>query len=123
MGQALAGALVLDADMRRWVAKIGRLDIPSFMRVAGALWQSRRQDDEMLPGRLRSLYRRMLRIAQRDPIAIADLAIDGDDLRAAGIPPGPLVGRILQVLLDAVLEDPTRNTRDWLVRYALSVAR
>ena len=113
----------MDADVRRWVATIGRLDLAPFTRVAGALWQARRRDDELLPARLRSLYRRMLRVAQKDPIVIADLAIDGDDLRIAGIPTGPLVGRILQALLDAVLEDPTRNTRDWLLRYASSVER
>ena len=123
LGDALAGAAVVDAELRRWVATVGRLDLAPFMRVAGALWQARRRDDELLPARLRSLYRRMLRVAQKDPIVIADLAIDGDDLRIAGIPTGPLVGRILQALLEAVLEDPTRNTRDWLLRYASSVER
>ena len=123
LGDALAGAAVVDAELRRWVATVGRLDLAPFMRVAGALWQARRRDDELLPTRLRSLYRRMLRVAQKDPIVIADLAIDGDDLQIAGIPTGPLVGRILQALLDAVLEDPTRNTRDWLLRYASSVER
>jgi tRNA nucleotidyltransferase (CCA-adding enzyme) len=60
----------------------------------------------------------MLRSAQRDPLAIADLAIDGDDLRVAGIPPGPMLGKILHALLDLVLADPSRNTRDWLLREA-----
>jgi tRNA nucleotidyltransferase (CCA-adding enzyme) len=60
----------------------------------------------------------MLRIAWRDPIAIADLAIDGDDLRMVGILPGPWVGKILQALLDAVLGEPSRNRRDWLLQEA-----
>ena len=93
------------------------------MRVAAALWQARRPEDVMLPKRLRVVYRRMLRVARRDPITIADLAIDGDDLVAAGIPTGPLIGRILQALLDAVLEDPTRNTREWLLQEALRLHR
>jgi poly(A) polymerase/tRNA nucleotidyltransferase (CCA-adding enzyme) len=36
----------------------------------------------------------------------------------AGIPPGPWVGKILKTLLDAVLVDPTRNARDWLLQEA-----
>jgi tRNA nucleotidyltransferase (CCA-adding enzyme) len=107
-----------DLDVRRWVAAIGRLDIAPFMRIALALWRGRYPTDRDIPTRTRSLYRRMLRSAQRDPLAIADLAIDGDDLRVAGIPPGPMLGKILHALLDLVLADPSRNTRDWLLREA-----
>jgi tRNA nucleotidyltransferase (CCA-adding enzyme) len=64
---------------------------------------------------MRALYREALRIALRDPVEIGDLAIDGDDLRTAGIPPGPTLGRILSRLLDDVLEDPERNRREWLI--------
>jgi hypothetical protein len=60
---------------------------------------------------MRAVYRRTLQTAFRDPIAIADLAIDGDDLRRAGVPSGPALGRLLQELLDAVIEDPAVNTR------------
>lgn len=111
-----------DADVRRWVAAIGRLDVAPFMRVAVALWRARHGDDA-IRARVRSLYRRMVIVARRDPIAIADLAVDGDDLRIAGIPPGPMVGKILHALLDAVLDDPSNNTRDWLVREAERLSR
>jgi hypothetical protein len=60
----------------------------------------------------------MLHVALRDPIDLGSLAIDGDDLRRAGIPAGPGLGKILQALLTAVLEDPDRNTTDWLMREA-----
>ncbi|HEY9448304.1 MAG TPA: hypothetical protein VIQ60_01070, partial [Gemmatimonadaceae bacterium] len=63
---------------------------------------------------MRTLYREALQTAFRDPVEIGDLAIDGDDLRAAGIPPGPTLGRILARLLDDVLADPARNTTEWL---------
>ncbi|HEY7236737.1 MAG TPA: CCA tRNA nucleotidyltransferase [Gemmatimonadaceae bacterium] len=110
-----------DARVRHWVAAIGRLDLPPFMRIAGALWRARRPSDRGLQSRLGSLYRRMLLAARNDPIEIADLAIDGDDLRAAGITNGPLIGKILHALLDAVLEDPSRNTRDSLLQEAKRV--
>jgi hypothetical protein len=60
----------------------------------------------------------MLRSAFRDPLDVGSLAIDGDDLRSAGIPPGPALGKILAALVDRVIEDPSRNTRDWLLREA-----
>ncbi len=46
-----------------------------------------------------------------DCIAIGMLAVNGQDLMAAGVPKGPEIGRILQALLQEVLADPTRNER------------
>jgi tRNA nucleotidyltransferase (CCA-adding enzyme) len=45
--------------------------------------------------------------------------VDGDDLRRGGIPAGPGLGKILQSLLAAVIDDPARNTPDWLLREAV----
>jgi tRNA nucleotidyltransferase (CCA-adding enzyme) len=115
---ALAGARTFtDVDVRKWVSVIGRLNLGPFMRIAAA-----KCPVDLVPGSMahpaRTLYRRMLRTARSDPIAIADLAVDGDDLRVAGMPPGPVVGKILQALLGAVLVDPARNHRDWLLQEA-----
>lgn len=54
-------------------------------------------------------------MAWRDPIELADLAVDGEDLRHAGVPGGPAMGKVLRGLLTWVLDDPTRNTRDALL--------
>ena len=48
------------------------------------------------------------------------LAVTGDDLRADGMAPGPELGRLLEKLLEAVVEDPARNTRDSLLALARS---
>ena len=48
-------------------------------------------------------------------MALSDLAVGGDELRAAGVAPGPAMARLLHRLLDAVLEDPTLNTVDALL--------
>jgi len=50
-----------------------------------------------------------------EPLTLKDLAVKGDDLIAAGVRPGPDVGEMLARLLDEVLEDPTRNTREYLL--------
>ena len=53
-----------------------------------------------------------------NPHRLADLAVDGADLIAAGIPEGPEIGRILGVLLAEVVEDPDRNDRASLLARA-----
>jgi tRNA nucleotidyltransferase (CCA-adding enzyme) len=53
--------------------------------------------------------------AAGEPLSLKDLAVKGDDLIAAGVRPGPDVGETLARLLAEVLEDPTRNTKDYLL--------
>jgi tRNA nucleotidyltransferase (CCA-adding enzyme) len=109
-----------DASVRRWVAAVSRLALGSFMRLASAVWSVERAEGRPAPAprHVHRLYRRMLAISLRDPIDLGALAVDGDDLRRAGIPAGPGLGKILQSLLAAVIEDPARNTPDWLLREA-----
>ncbi|CAN5352667.1 hypothetical protein BH09GEM1_BH09GEM1_04940 [soil metagenome] len=103
---------VSDADLRRLLARIGRLHVGGLMRIALARWQALRELGRPAPSpaAIASLYRRFLRSRFRDPLELADLAIGGDELRAAGIAPGPIYAKILQLLLERVLERPARNT-------------
>jgi hypothetical protein len=96
------------------------MNVPLVMRVAWALWAARRNGSAPAPdaGAVRALYRRLLGARFRDPVELSDLAVDGDDLRRAGIPPGPALGKILQALLDRVIRDPSLNTPGWLVEEA-----
>ncbi len=57
-------------------------------------------------------------IARGDPVTREQLAVTGADLQKAGIPPGPQMGRLLQLLLDRVLDDPSLNQRDTLLALA-----
>ncbi|MGI9076477.1 MAG: CCA tRNA nucleotidyltransferase [Gemmatimonadaceae bacterium] len=118
---ALSGESVAsDGDIRRWVAAVGRLRVPAVWRLAAARVGSRNPADpsESRFRTIHSTYRRALRSAARDVVDLSDLAIDGDDLRSAGIPPGRAFGVILHRLLEYVIEDPARNERDWLMRQA-----
>jgi hypothetical protein len=109
-----------DGEVRRWVARMGRLEVRSVMRLAAARWQVDRQRGTAAPSAraVHSTYRRLLRSAFRDPVELRDLAVDGDDLRRAGIPAGPGLGKILNLLLERVVEDPSRNQPDWLLTEA-----
>ena len=50
-------------------------------------------------------------LADGDCVSLKDLAVDGRDLMAWGVPAGPAVGRMLSSLLDAVTAGECENTR------------
>ncbi|HUQ81978.1 MAG TPA: hypothetical protein VM076_12590 [Gemmatimonadaceae bacterium] len=114
-----------DATIRRWAATTRRTQLADFLRLAAARWAALRDAKHAAPPpeRVHSLYRRALRIAYRDPIELADLALDGEDLLGEGIARGPVLGKILRALLEWVVEDPVRNTREELTRRATDLAR
>ena len=63
-------------------------------------------------------FRRIVQGELRSPYRLRDLAVDGDDLIALGYEPGPGIGRSLRALLDDVIRDPERNTREYLLERA-----
>ena len=56
--------------------------------------------------------------ANKEPMFISDLKIDGNDIIENGIAEGEKVGEILGMLLDLVHKEPKRNTKEELLRYA-----
>jgi tRNA nucleotidyltransferase (CCA-adding enzyme) len=57
-------------------------------------------------------------IVERSPVTVGQLAVDGTDLLALGLPSGPLIGLMLEELLAQVMEAPERNDRDLLLESA-----
>ena len=55
-------------------------------------------------------------LAEGSCFTLKDLALDGRDLMDAGIPPGPEIGRVLNLLLDAVMDESLPNERESLLR-------
>ena len=52
-----------------------------------------------------------------DPTNLKDLAVTGSNLIEWGVPPGPMIGQLLQEVLDRVLADPTLNRESWIKSY------
>lgn len=107
-----------DAAVRRFLRRVGEEHLED-------LFDLRRADiaGTGLPGddaSVRALAERIARLRASHPaLSVRDLAVDGDDvMRAAGLAPGPAVGRVLARLLDEVLEDPERNQRALLLHRA-----
>ena len=57
-------------------------------------------------------------LARESALSLKDLAVSGRDLIDAGIAPGKTMGRILDELLEAVLDDPDLNERGALLALA-----
>jgi len=63
-------------------------------------------------------FRRSLAAELDHPHRRDQLAVDGNDLIAAGWTPGPALGEVLEHLLACVIGDPSLNTREWLLAEA-----
>jgi len=105
-----------DAAVRRWLRKVGVENVADLfdLRIADAIGNGTRPP---LVGGLEALRVRIERELDREQtLHVRDLAIDGRDvMRALDLPPGPEVGRILESLLEEVIEDPRLNDRERLL--------
>lgn len=63
---------------------------------------------------IEALYREIT--ARKDAVTLKDLAISGNDLIAEGMPSGRQIGETLSALLERVLDDPSLNTRENLLK-------
>jgi tRNA nucleotidyltransferase/poly(A) polymerase len=111
-----------DAAVRRFVRRVGA-DLLSDLFALRAADDAASGVRDPAVGGWGELRRRAAAAIANDPLEAKHLAITGDDLVAElGIGPGPVIGRLLAALLDAVLEDPTLNSRDRLLELARALA-
>jgi tRNA nucleotidyltransferase (CCA-adding enzyme) len=82
----------------------------------GADLRGKRVSDQELEAVER--LRLLLEQERTNPHRLADLAVDGSDLIELGFGEGPDLGRTLESLLDAVVDDPALNTREELIERA-----
>lgn len=113
-----------DAAVRRWLRRVGPELAPDLYELAQADIKAKgREVSEELQqiANLRAHVERVL--AAGAALSVRDLAVNGHDLmRELGIEPGPDLGRILRTLLEEVVEDPTKNTREQLLTRARELA-
>ena len=100
--------------------RIGEDAFPALFAVkrADILAQStylRREKLDMLE-KWQGLYKEILE--KNQCVSLKTLAVSGSDLIAAGWKPGKELGEALKQLLELVLEDPARNTKEWLLAKA-----
>ena len=106
-----------DAAVRRFIRRVGHeaLDDLFALRAADNAASGVTEPER---GGLSDLRARVA-AEEAAPIASRQLAVGGHDLQAElGLAPGPVIGRLLDHLLEAVIEDPSRNERATLLALA-----
>ncbi len=104
---------VSEAGVRRFLARVGPENVDDLMKV--------READRIgsgvpkaVPYKSRHLMF-MIEKVKKDPLHPKMLKLRGEDIMALlKIEPSPRVGFVLSVLLEEVLDDPARNTREYL---------
>jgi tRNA nucleotidyltransferase (CCA-adding enzyme) len=105
-----------DEVFRRWLSATGRSRFAAVARMGLARARARRQAGhrDTCDGVVAAWRRARAVLASGCALSVAELEFDGRDLIRMGLRPGPDFGRILDGLLDFVLEDPARNRADVL---------
>lgn len=62
-------------------------------------------------------------LEKKSALTLKDLAINGKDLISIGIPSGKQLGIILKELMNVVLEDPTQNDKETLLKIAKNISK
>ena len=99
--------------VRRTIRNVGEEHIHDLLslRICDRVGTGRPKEQ---PFRFRT-YKAMVDEALRDPISVKMLKIDGSRIMAiTGEKPGPKLGHTLLALLEEVLDDPAKNTEDYL---------
>lgn len=107
--------------VRRMIVNVGKENIWDLLnvRICDRIGTGRPKEQ---PFRFRK-YKSMVEEALRDPISVQMLKIDGKKIMSVTHEtPGPRVGNILHALLEEVLEDPSKNTQDYLQKRALELS-
>lgn len=105
---------ITDAAVRRLIARVGRENMEQLIQL--------RMCDRLGMGRPKAKPYKLLELEQRvqivntDPVSVKMLAIDGNDImQALQIEPSIRIKRLQQALLSEVLDDPNKNTKDYLL--------
>ena len=106
-------------SVRRAVWKVGEDLFPMLLQVkeADTMAQSLFEREEKLQwlARVGELYQEILK--DKECLSLKDLAVTGRDLIQAGYAPGPELGRILNEMLQDVLEHPEHNNKEYLLHF------
>ena len=105
--------------VRRAMAKVGKELFPYFLKVRRAnilAWKEDAQEKALADlTELTDIYEGILE--RGECVCIKELAVDGKDLLSVGVKQGKQIGEILSNLLETVLEEPEKNTKETLLAY------
>ncbi len=113
-----------DATVRRWMKRVGVDRIQDLYLLNEADVRSKGLEGPPDLNPLEKLKAHVAKVEEQGAaLSTRDLAIDGRDLMTElGLKPGPILGKILNALLEDVIADPAKNERESLVARARELA-
>lgn len=105
---------ITKSAVRRMISNVGRENIWDLikLRICDRVGTGRPKED---PYRLRK-YMSLIEEVLADPTDVSMLKINGDDLiTMLHVKSGPMIGQILNILLDKCLDNPELNTKEGLI--------
>ncbi|TVR92886.1 MAG: HD domain-containing protein [Spirochaetaceae bacterium] len=106
------------AAVRRFIARVGKDNVADLVLLRRADTLGKHGNEKASP-LLNELLQRVEHENQSaGAFTIRDLAIGGNDLASIGVKKGPEMGKILEELLETVLDDPDLNTKPRLLQIA-----
>jgi tRNA nucleotidyltransferase (CCA-adding enzyme) len=114
-----------DAAVRRWLRRVGTERVEDLYRINEADVRAKGRDFSPDLAALEALKGHVAKVlAQGAALSTRDLNVNGRDLMTElGLPPGPILGRLLAALLEEVTQDPELNTRERLLERARALLK
>lgn len=114
---------VTPSGVRRLLTRVGGIEIFRKLLIVRHADRQATPVPKMHPYRLRHLEYMLEKVAS-DPLARSQLVINGNDIKETlGIPEGVRVGLMIQALLAEVLDDPQKNTKEYLLSRAREMSQ
>ncbi len=109
-----------DSDVRRFARAVTRGALPEVVALQQLVSEARFGVDSDRAERARKFAQRTRElIGPETPLVAKELAIGGRELmQALALPPGPQIGRLIEQLLESVLDDPGLNSQERLLELA-----
>lgn len=104
-----------DSAIRRFIKNIGKENIKEMMalRIGDRLGGG---TQKAVSWRMEEFRKRIDQVLEK-PFSVSDLKVDGNDvMKILNTTPGPKVGEILDTLFEEVLEDSSKNNREYLLK-------
>jgi tRNA nucleotidyltransferase (CCA-adding enzyme) len=110
-----------DITLRRWLRDIGKdiwKDLIT-LRMIDRAGNLKKQGFPLVTKEMQTLIDRVENILANNPVLfIEDLVINGDDIKKhLDIKPGPIYKEIMNNVLGLVIDNPTKNNREYLIQY------
>ena len=110
-----------DSAIRRFIRNVGKENLNDILslRIGDRLGGGAKETSWRL-----EKFKKRLSEVQKQPFSVTDLKVNGNDvMEILKIGPGPTVGKILETLFAEVVENKTKNKRQYLLKRIRQIAK